>query len=401
MRRRVINPILSLCVAATLAVAGCGSSGSVSSRAPQAPASTQPSQPTRTVTPSTDTVTLALLAPQSGARKSAVQLGAALAQAARMGLVDLRDRNVDLKIYDTAGDPTTAAQMASKAIGEGADIILGPLFGSATKAVAPIASRAGLKVLSFSTDTSAAGGSVWVTGFLPEMEASRILSYASAQGYPSVGVFYPQTPYGRAALRGAEEASARGRTSLLGAGGFQPGFAGIQTAAGDFAGAAAGSAAVLIATGGNDLKSAGTFMDFYNFDPRVVKFLGLGQWYSGATLKELTLRGGWFPAPDPVRSTQFSERFQSQFGSKPPLLAVLGYDAVQIAGQSVAAARASSGADVFAKELLTRVQGFKGALGAVRLTPDGRNERALAILEVSDRNFVTIDPAPASFAPGF
>lgn len=318
-----------------------------------------------------------------------------------MGIVDLRDRTVELKVYDTAADPSRAAQMATKAIADGADIILGPLFGSATKTVGPIASSAGLKVLSFSTDTSAAGGDVWVTGFLPEMEAARILSYASAQGYPTVGVFYPRTPYGRAALRGAEEASSRGRTSLIGAGGFQPGFAGIQSAAGDFAGAAAGADAVLVATGGNDLKSAGTFMDFYNFNPRVVKFLGLGQWYSGATLKELTLRGGWFPAPDPVQSTRFSERFLSQYGSKPPLLAVLGYDAVQIAGQSVAAARATGGTGGISAEILTRSQGFKGALGAVRLTSDGRNERALAILEVSDRNFVTIDPAPVSFAPGF
>ncbi|MBY8976682.1 penicillin-binding protein activator [Rhodobacteraceae bacterium NNCM2] len=403
MGNRAIKTSLFLLVGAMLAISGCAPSRTLPSQGGGATSSGSGSQttPSTPVSPDNGKVTLALLVPSSGKSKAAAQLGQSIANAARLGMEDLRDPRVELKVYDTAGNPATAAQMAQNAINDGADIILGPLFGAATRSVSPVASAAGLKVLSFSTDVGVAGGGVWVTGYLPEMEAARVLSYASSQGYKSIGVFYPSTPYGDAAMRGAREAASDGRVQILGSTAFTPGFAGIQEAIGGFASQALGAEAVLIATGGTDLKSAGTFMDYNNFNPRVVKFLGLGQWYSGETLKELTLRGGWFPAPDPVLSNNFSNRYAGKFGGKPPLLAALGYDAVQIAGKSVAAARASNAGDAFAVDVITSPTGYEGALGLVRLTPDGRNQRALAILEVDSRSFRTIDPAPTSFALGF
>ncbi len=392
---------LGLLAGAVLALAGCASSPSVAPQSGGASAASSGSGTSSTpqAALADDKITLALLVPQSGGSK-ATQLGKAMANAARMGAAELRDPDVTLKVYDTAGNPATAAQVASRAISDGADIILGPLYASATKSVAPIASGSGLKVLSFSTDVTAAGGNVWVTGFLPQMEAARVLSYATSQGYGDVGVFYPATPYGDAAMQGAREASAAGKTVVVGDTAFAPGFAGIQEASPQFAASAAGASAVLIATGGSDLNSAGAFLDFNNFDPKVVKFLGLGQWYSGSTLKELTLKGGWFPAPDPLLSNNFSNRYAAQFGAKPPLLAVLGYDAVQIAGQAVKSSRATGVGDAFSDLVMTRPSGFNGALGLVRLKPDGRSQRALAILEVDSRSFRTVDPAPTSFAFG-
>ncbi|MEM8790032.1 MAG: penicillin-binding protein activator [Pseudomonadota bacterium] len=394
------KPGLALAAAMALGLAGCGN-GPAGQGAVGQQTTTQPqTQAPDAVEELGQPVTLALLVPRSSSRAAAAQLGDALAQAARMGVSDLNDSRIELRIYDTAGDPAVAASAAARAVADGADIILGPLFGSATKTVAPTAASAGLNVLSFSTDTSVAGGNVWVTGFLPEMEAARILSFARSQSYLDVGVFYPQTPYGDAALRGALEADRAGQTAVVGSTAFTPGFQGIQDAAEVFASSAAGATAILIATGGTDLNSAGSFMNFYEFDPVVVKYLGLGQWFTARTLKEVSLRGGWFPAPDPDASRAFSDRFAARYGSKPPLLAVLGYDAVQIAGQSVAQAR-RSGEEPFSAAALTQPAGFSGAFGPVRLTPDGRNERALAILEVRTRGFETIDPAPESLGAGF
>ncbi|MEM9045894.1 MAG: penicillin-binding protein activator [Pseudomonadota bacterium] len=393
------KPGLALVAAMAVGLAGCGGGANKAPQSQQTP--TQPQvQPQAPTVVENDLVTLALLVPQSSSRKSAAQLGAALSRAAQLGLRDLNTDRIDLRIYDTAGDPTVAASVAARAIADGADIILGPLFGSATKSVAPLAVQANINVLSFSTDTSAAGGPVWVTGFLPEMEAARILSFAQSQSYLNVGVFYPKTAYGDAALRGALEADGKGQTRIIGSSSFTPGFQGIQEAAQVFSGTAAGADAILLATGGTDLNSAGSFMNFYDFNPVVVKYMGLGQWFSGKTLKEVALRGGWFPAPDPDASRRFSDRYSSIHGEKPPLLAVLGYDAVQIAGQSVLASRGGD-EDPLSAQALTRPVGFQGAFGPVRLTPDGRNQRALAILEVGPRGFEMIDPAPESFGAGF
>lgn len=399
MYRFSFKPILWIAAAATLALTGCGPSRNVGQQGPQNPQQQGGSVQVPAFNPG-EKVTLALLAPQSGANQGAANLGRALVNAARMGMVDLAERQLELKVYDTAGDPARAGQMAQRALTDGADIILGPLFSSSTKAVARIAQPAGLKVLSFSTDSSAAGGSVWLTGFLPEMEARRVLSYASSQGRASVGVFYPQNAYGQAALRGAQQAQRERRTQIAGTGAFQPGFNGVQNGAGPFASASSGADAVLLATGGSDLQAAGSFMDFNNINPARVKFLGLGQWFSGATLKEPTLRGGWFPAPDIDRSNAFSSRYAQQFGAKPRLVAVLGYDAVMVAGRLFREARASGTREMFPTQLLLRPAGFEGGLGPIRFTRDGLSERSLAILEVGQRNFRTIDPAPRVFGAG-
>ncbi|MEM6904902.1 MAG: penicillin-binding protein activator [Pseudomonadota bacterium] len=397
MYRLSIRPLFSL-LAALACVAGCASPNTAS-RPTQTPQAPQPSVQVPAFDPQ-GTVTFALLAPLSTPRERAAQLAQALVNSARLGMADLNDRRLELKVYDTAGVPATAAQMADRALAEGADIVLGPLFSGATKSVASRVGPRGVKVLSFSTDTSAAGGPVWVTGFLPEMEAARILSFAARQGFDQVGVLYPATPAGQAALRGSREASQRGLTQVIGEASFQPGFQGVQEGTAIFADTAIGANSVLVATAGRDLQAAGSFLDFYNFNPRRVKFLGLGQWYSPSTLREQTLQGGWFPAPDQAKSDAFSARYAQRFGSKPPLVAVLGYDAVQVAGQLVQAARQAGASDLFDTALLTRSSGFEGGLGRIRFTPDGRSERALAILEVVSGNFATVDPAPFSFPPG-
>jgi len=73
---------------------------------------------------------------------------------------------------------------------------------------------------------------------------------------------------------------------------------------------------------------------------------------------------------------------------------VLGYDAVQVAGQLLADARRDGSYTPFGRAELTRFEGFQGALGPLRFQPDGLNQRAMAILEVGVRSFEVLDPAP-------
>ena len=135
-------------------------------------------------------------------------------------------------------------------------------------------------------------------------------------------------------------------------------------------------------------------------DPATVKYLGLGQWNSSVTLQEPALQGGWFPAPDPNRLDIFSGPYSARFGAQPPFIAVLGYDAVQVAGQLLATARRDGSQTPFGRNELTRIEGFQGALGPLRFQPDGLSLRAMAILEVGLRGFEVLDPAPAQLGLG-
>lgn len=340
---------------------------------------------------------VALLAPLSAADEGAVSAGRALVNAAKMAETDLADPALQLRVYDTTGNAAQARAVAQQAVSDGARLILGPLFGASTPGVGEVAAAAGINVISFSTDSKVAGGPVFVSGFLPEAEAARIVSFAAARGFDRIAVFHPQTEYGSAALRGADEGSLSSGARVVVAQSYDRTFEGIQAAAPAFAAAASGAAAsaILLPESGQGLRSVGAFMDYAGLDPAVVRYLGLGQWNANATLQEPALQGGWFPAPDPNRLDRFAGLYAARYGSRPPFIAVLGYDAVQVAGQLLAEARINRQGDPFGRGALIRPAGFDGALGPLRFEPDGRNRRALAILEVGPRGFAVIDPAPA------
>ena len=53
---------------------------------------------------------------------------------------------------DEGASPADAAAAASKLLDQGAEIIIGPLFGPSVTAVAPLARDKGVPVLAFSTE---------------------------------------------------------------------------------------------------------------------------------------------------------------------------------------------------------------------------------------------------------
>ncbi|HUS54092.1 MAG TPA: penicillin-binding protein activator [Thermohalobaculum sp.] len=395
LRLPSIAPSLFLAAGLALSIASCGPT-TVSRTATPPVGQTAPALPAGSVDPN-QRVIVALLVPLTAADAGAADAGNAVANAARMAAVDLSDPRMELRIFDTRGNPDSARALAQRAIGEGAKLILGPLFGANTGGVGQVAGAAGINVISFSTDSTVAGGPIFVSGFLPEAETKRIVGFAASQGLDRIAVFYPQSDYGNAALRGVEEAVVSNSARVVVASGYPRTFQGIQETADPFVGAAreAGANAVLLPDGGQGLRSAGAFVDYNGLDPARVKYLGLGQWNANSTLQEPALQGGWFPAPDPNRLDSFSRLYAARYGAQAPFIAVLGYDAVQVAGQLLADARRNRSLTPFGRAELTRVEGFQGALGPLRFEHNGLNKRALAILQVRERGFEILDPAPA------
>ena len=74
-------------------------------------------------------------------------------------------------------------QAAQQLLAQGAEVIVGPLFGPSVQAVAPIARDRGVPVLAFSTEKSVAGNGVYLLSFLPQNEVRRVVRYAAANGH--------------------------------------------------------------------------------------------------------------------------------------------------------------------------------------------------------------------------
>lgn len=125
--------------------------------------------------------------------------------------------------------------------------------------------------------------------------------------------------------------------------------------------------------------------------------MGMQRWdISGETLSLPSLQGGVFAAPDPGPLAAFNGRYQTAYGGRPHELAVYAYDAINAVGAMIAEARAQGGSP-FSTGRLTQARGFAGAGGPFRFTPDGLNQRNLAILEVRGGQAVVIQRASRSF----
>src|SRR6185503_15955645 len=102
-----------------------------------------------------------------------------------------------------------AQQAAQQAIGEGAEIIVGPLFAQTVTAAGQVARSRGVPVLAFSTDANVAARGIYLLSFLPESDVDRAVDYAIANGKRSFVALVPDNAYGSVAEAEFKQAVAR------------------------------------------------------------------------------------------------------------------------------------------------------------------------------------------------
>ena len=356
-----------------------------------------PAAPDEVVEPlPTGPVKVAILLPLSG---SAEAVGRDMLEAAQIALFDVGRTDMVLLPRDTGGTTTGAAEAARSAIDAGAELILGPLFASATGTVARIAAEHDLKVISFSNDATVAGENVWVLGFRPEEQVARVIDYARRQGMSRIGALAPDDPYGQRAVNGFQGAMGGGGA----AGGashvfYPPDESELARVVREFTGPAGSQRfdALLLADGGDRLRSVAALLAFYDVDLRATRPLGTMLWEDDPRLLfEETLQGGWYASVSPDNERRFQGRFQRAFGRDPVTLAGLAYDATALAAVVANTDRS------FPTARLTDSSGFVGRAGIFRLRGDGTTQHGLAIVEIDNGTARVVDPAPSSFLVAF
>lgn len=373
-----------------------------------------------------DAIRVGLLLPLSGQHGA---LGRAMRDAALLALFDFGDDRFELLPHDTRAQPAEATYAAGLAVGDGAQLIIGPLLGPSVQAMAPMARAAGVPVIGFSSDRSVAGDGVYTMGFLPGAEVERVAAYAMSRGLGRFAVLAPNDAYGATVLDALYASVSRYGGTIVESALYDPSATNLDPVIRELADYDERRKALhdlraelaakddelskktlerletletlgdlpydtlLIADGGARLQQVAALLPFYDIDPRKVRMLGTGQWDAAGIGAEPALLGGWYAAPEPEKRQQFVQRFQSVFGYSPPRLATLAYDAT-----ALAAVLARNGeARPYTVDKLTLTSGYAGRDGIFRLTPSGITERGLAVLQVRQRGARVIDPAPASF----
>jgi ABC-type branched-subunit amino acid transport system substrate-binding protein len=349
-----------------------------------------PAEPTTVIGGRTD---IALLLPLTGANAA---LGRAMLDAATLALFELGDNSVALTPRDTASTPDGAAHAAGIAVAEGAKLIIGPLTAPEVEAVKPVAQAAGINVVAFSNVQRVAGDGVFLMGFQPRQEMVRLAKYARGAGIERFAALAPTGSYGDLVVD-------EFRTAVVAAGGtldpvvtYDPAGNPASEVKRLSAGGQPKFQALLLPEGGAKLRAVAPLLPFYDIDPGKIRLLGSGQWDDPSLNpgREPALIGAWYAAPPAETRAGFEKSYAEGFGSKPPRLATLAYDA---AGVAVILSR-SPGTPDFSAAALTNPSGFAGADGIFRLLPDGTVERGLAVLEVTRNGSTVVSPAPESFA---
>ncbi len=360
------------------------------------PQLTTPGQPSGEVLGS-GSVRVALLLPTS-ATGNAGTTARAFRNAADLALRDFPQAGIQVVVHDTGGTAEGARQATSVALREGAELILGPLFSSSVKAMAPQARRAGVPVVAFSSDPSAASPGVYLLSFTPGNDIRRIIAYSAAQGRRSFAGLLPNIAQGAIAEAAFRETATRVGGRIVAIERYELDQQDIRTKATTIAGLADQIDALLIADAGDAVPLIGDIVAnaSANVSQQKVKLLGNGQWDDQRVLNDANLRGGWFAGPDNSGFSAFAGRYSSAFGGQPPRQATLAYDATVLAVGLVR----QFGAERFSRSVLTNPNGFSGVDGVFRFRSNGITERQLAVYEVTGSGARVVDPAPRSFASG-
>jgi ABC-type branched-subunit amino acid transport system substrate-binding protein len=341
-------------------------------------------------------VQVALLVPGGSGQASDALLAKSLESAARLAMADLNGVTIDLRVYQTGGNPAQAQAMATQAMDEGAQIILGPVFAQEANAAGVAAAARGISVLAFSNNTEIAGGNVFVLGPTFENTANRLAGYAVRQGKNRIMIVHDKNTAGELGKTAIQKGVAGAGGSIVAVASYEFSQSGVTGAAPGIVKTARDTGATalfLTADTAGALPLLSQALVDNGVDKATTKFLGLTRWdIPTATLALPGVQGGWFAMPDPALFAQFQSRYQSAYGETPHPIAGLAYDGIAAIG-----ALARSGKDLGPRGL-TQGAGFVGVTGIFRLRSDGSNERGLAVAEIRDSRVIVIDPAPRSFA---
>ena len=352
---------------------------------------------------------LALLLPFSTNRTRLREEANAMFQAAELAVFERAEADVVLIALDTKGTQDGARSAARAALAQGADVILGPIIGSNSRAAASEARRSSTPVISFSNDQRAAGNGTYLLSFPPEMEVERVVRHAASQGVTRFAYLGPDDAYGRRVRAAYAAAVQRVGGQITASETYQGNDIGVMQAPAQRLaeyyraeelkarenGGLTPSAfeAIMLPEGGTALRSLAPLLPFNGVDPARVQFLGTSRWNDEEIVREPALGNGIFATADKDASSSFAESYERAYGEAPSALSTLAFDAVAIG------AYVATGDPKDRAQRLEAPDGFYGADGFLRFGPDGRPERGLAVYRIQNGSFRLEDPAPRGVTP--
>lgn len=345
--------------------------------------------PQLSMAPPIQRLKIALLLPLTGPQSP---LGQAMQNAAVMGIYASSDPRLAIVPYDTAGKPEQAQLAATRAVAEGAGVILGPLYSTEVRAIKNNPAMPPIPILSFSNDSAAAGQNVFLLGMTPQTEIATLLHDLEQRGVRIVHVLAPDTPYGNGVLDAAKNHASRSGVKLQTIATYSSSnpkqlLAAVQKIKSALPNGPSNIVnsyhAVLVGEVGGRLGAVDANFQKIGINSSDVIIAGPSSWLEANFANLPSLQQSYYVLPDPKSMQQFAVKYGSYFGGNPPGLAMMAFDGVQILSAAFTGA-AQTGS---IQAALSSAPSFHASAGLLRFNPQNMAERQLSVIRADSRNF--------------
>ena len=355
-------------------------------------------------------VKVALFLPFSGKNK---ELGWDIANSAFMSLFDNDDdRNIELILVDTKGDPKQAKQLFSQIVSDQIKIVIGPIFSSVAKEIQEDSIKNDITLISFSNNrelmTKIEGnGGLFLAGMMPETEIDAIVDYTMKQDKTKFSILAPRTQYGNVMAAMFRKVVKDRDGVFITSEFYTPNAKSLNRAVNRVINAFVidpeieinndtvieeeqreYAEVIMIPESGKVLSKIVETIKKQNTKERDFQLLGSSNWDDISTLNDYRLSGSWFSAPENDKFREFEKKFYKYHDKFPPRIASIAYDLTLALSVII---EENNGKTVNSQDLVNYEDhprnGFKGIDG----------QRNLAILEVDNGKFRTLEEADDRF----
>ena len=332
-----------------------------------------------------DALIIGVLLPLTGKASS---IGTGMQNAMFMALDDLQNDKLVLKFYDTKGTSEGATEAMSKALSEGAELVLGPLMGEEVEGIANKALSSDVPVVSFTTSPQVLQKGVYSIGLLNGEQIDKAIEYALSKNRTRIALLVPDNNSGLNILKSALMSAVSRDVSLVKVGFYNPNTVDFSSIVQEMVTPTpVDFDAVLIADGGNRLKSMASMFAYNDVLYPDVLFLGTSAWDSTNLTKETMLYKGVYPMISKSYASYFTDKYQSIFGEYPKAIYSFAYDSVLLA--SVLSTKTQDNIDA----AITGKNGFIGVNGYFKILPTGASLHSLEMLEVTENGPRVVEKA--------
>lgn len=381
---------------------------------------------------------VALLLPLSGIYQD---IGLNMLEAAQLALFQQPNPNILLYPHDTQSTEIGARLAAQKAISDKANIILGPLTASHTKAIQNYTQSAGIPVLSFSSDDTIANRYTHIFGHQKSIQAKKAAEIIADLDISTTAVLAPNDVYGQTMSQTFQQKAIALGVSVTQVVYFDPKstdqtkelkvLAQEQIALEKLVdeksllereykivGEAMNDAsltrleeletlepmpivdfeALYLPSSAEKLPLIASQLAFYDMDSSHVQLVGSALWHNENIYKNKGeyIRGAFFPAPSNDLLTTLKGAFKQHYDKNMLPISSLAYDAVKLVTTAYVYSdyRPNRLTDEFYRE-----DGYLLTNGPTKLLKNGLTERLYDVYEVRSYDHVSRQSTPLAFPP--